>query len=139
MWFAVKFTDTPNYIFQAKNCSYNNSTVKWKSWKHQKWFMFFKFSGSWKTKCTFYSSNIVCQQFWSSEKNCLELKLWMSSFLYIRSSRPKVSCKKVLLKILQNSWNNIRDAAINLIKFQAKDFIEKRLSVCDFPRILQMF
>ena len=46
MWFAIKFTDNHNYIFQAKNCSYNNSTINWKSGKHQRWFMFFKFSGS---------------------------------------------------------------------------------------------
>ena len=25
-----KSPQIPNYIFQAKNCSYNNSTVKWK-------------------------------------------------------------------------------------------------------------
>ena len=24
MWFAIKFTDNHNYIFHAKNCSYNN-------------------------------------------------------------------------------------------------------------------
>ena len=29
MWFTIKFTDTHNYIFQAKNGSYNNSTVNW--------------------------------------------------------------------------------------------------------------
>ena len=47
----------------------------------------------------------------------------MSSFINTRSSRPEVSCKKVVLKIkiLQNSLKNIRDAVFNLMKFQAKD------------------
>ena len=67
-----------NYIFQVGNCCYNNSTIKWKSWNLH-----------------FYSSNIACRQYWLSEQICLELKVWMLSFLNIRSSRLEVSCKKV--------------------------------------------
>ena len=70
------------------------------------------------------SSNIACQQYWSSEQIGLELKVWMSTFLNIRTSRPEVSCKKGVLKmiILQNSLKNNLYAVFNLIKFQAKVF-----------------
>ena len=56
------------------------------------------------------------------EKICLILKVWMSGFLNIRSSRPQESCKKCVLKIniLQDSLKNIHDEFSNLIKFQAK-------------------
>ena len=60
-----------------------------------------------KQNLRFYS----CQQYWSSENICLELKVWMSSFLDIRSSGPKV-----FLKILKNSLKNIHDAFFNLLK-----------------------
>ena len=68
----------------------------------------------------FYSSNIACQQYGLSEKICLELKVRMSSFLDIRSSHPKVSCKKGALKNFAELIKIIRDAVINLIKFHAK-------------------
>ena len=45
----------------------------------------------------------VCRQYWSNEQICLELKVWMSSFLNNRSSHLEVSNKKVFLKLLQNS------------------------------------
>ena len=54
-------------------------------------------------KLRFYSSNIARRQYWSSEQICLELKVWMSSFLNIRSSRLEVSYKKAFLKFLENS------------------------------------
>ena len=85
-------------FFRKKNCSYNNSTVKWKSWKHQDGLCFSGFMDPNKQNLLFYSSNVACQQYWSSEKICLELKVLMSKFLDIRSSRPKVSCKKGVLK-----------------------------------------
>ena len=66
--------------------------------KTSRWFMFIKFYGSLKTKSSFLLSNVACQQYWSSEKNCLELKVLMSEFLDIRSSRPKVFCEKGFLK-----------------------------------------
>ena len=46
------------------------------------------------------------------EKICIVLKVWMSSFLNIRSSHSEESCKKCLLKIniLQDSLKNIHDA-----------------------------
>ena len=94
------------------------ATIKLKPWKHQGWFIFLKFYGlvllikSW--------SNIVCQKYWSSQKICFELKVWIFSFLNIRSSRLEESCKKCILKInsFQNSLKNIHDAVFNLIKFQ---------------------
>ena len=73
-----------------------------------------------KQNLRFYSSNVACHQYWSSEKICLELKVLMSKFLEIRSNRPKVSCKKGVLKNSQNSLKNIRDAVLNLMKFHAK-------------------
>ena len=94
--------------------------------------MFFKFIMDHKAqdlslKC-FYLSNIACQQYWSSEQICLELKVWMSHFLNIGSSRPKVSHKKVFLKTLQNLLKNICIAAFTLLKFHGKgQWIEKRL------------
>ena len=57
----------------------------------------------------FLLTNRALQQNWSSEQISLELEVWMSSFLNIRSSRPEVSCKK-----------DIRDVVFDLIKFQAK-------------------
>ena len=70
----------------------------------------------------FCSSNIACQQYWSSEQICSELKVWMSNFLNIKSSRPSISCKKGVLKIknLQNSLKIIRYAVFKSIEFQAK-------------------
>ena len=70
------------------------------------------------------SSSIAFQHYWSSEQVGLELKVWMSTFLNIRTSRPEVSCKKGVLKmiILQNSLKNNLYAVFNLIKFQAKVF-----------------
>ena len=71
-----------------------------------------------KQNLLFYSSYEACQQDWSSEKMCLELKLLMSKFLDIRSSHPKVSSEKGVLKnfaklLEKYSW-------CNLIKFHAK-------------------
>ena len=60
--------------------------------KTSRWFRFFK-SYPKKQTLRFYSSNVACQQYWSSEKNCLELKVFMSKVLAIRNSRSKVSCK----------------------------------------------
>ena len=85
----------------------------------------------------FYSQNIACRKYWSSEQICLELNVWMSGFLNIRSSRLEESCKNVFLKFLQNSLKNIkniRDAVLNL-KFQAKWSITflKRDKTC-FPK-----
>ena len=70
-----------------------------------------------KQNLRFYSSNILCKQYWSSEQICLELNVWMSRFLYIRGSRLEVSCKEGVLKIkiLQNSLKNIHDAVSNKI------------------------
>ena len=51
-----------------------------------------------KQNLCFYSLNIASQKYWSCEKICLELKVWMSNFLDIRSSYPKVSCKKDVIK-----------------------------------------
>ena len=51
-----------------------------------------------KQNLHFHSSNVGCQQYWSSGKICLELKVLMSKFLDIINSRPKVSCKKGVLK-----------------------------------------
>ena len=48
-------------------------------------------------KSMFLLTRLACRQYWSSEQTCLERKVWMSSFLSITSSRPEVSCKKVLL------------------------------------------
>ena len=62
---------------------------------------------------SFYSWNIACQQYWLSEQICLELKIWMWSFL------NKFSKYFLKIKILQNSPKNIHDAIFNLIKFQA--------------------
>ena len=67
---------------------------------------------SWNQR--FYSLNIPSRKYWSSEQICLELNVWMSGFLYIRNSRPEVSCKKVFLKFLQNSLKNLCDAVFNL-------------------------
>ena len=53
-----------------------------------------------KQNLRFYSSNIACQQYWSSEKVWLELKVRMPKFLDIRSSSSKVSCNKGVLKNL---------------------------------------
>ena len=97
MWFAIKFTDTHNYIFQAKNCSYNNSIVKWNPENIKSGLCFPSFLDYKKRNLHFYSSNIMCQQYWSSEKMCLESKVWMSRFL-IRSSRLMASCKKGVVK-----------------------------------------
>ena len=80
----------------------------------------------------------------SNEQICLKLKVWMSSFLNIRSSRLEVSCKKVFLKFLQNSLKNIkniRDAVFNL-KFQAKrstTLLKRDSGICVFLRISQKF
>ena len=105
-----------NQNFQAKNSYYNNATVKWKFWNLR-----------------FYLSNIVYLLYWSIEQICWEIKVWMSSFLNIRSSHLEfTNCKKMFLKFLENSSKNIkniRDAAFTL-KFQAK---------CAFLRISQMF
>ena len=54
-------------MFQDKNCSYDNSAVKWKSWKHQDGLDFPNFMNSKKQNLLFYSSNVACQQYWSSE------------------------------------------------------------------------
>ena len=51
-----------------------------------------------KTKSDFYLSNTACRHYWSSEQICLELKVWVSSFLNIRSSRLEVASTKVVLK-----------------------------------------
>ena len=45
----------------------------------------------------FYSWNIACQQYWLREQICLELKVWISSFLNIRSSCTKYSSPEVFL------------------------------------------
>ena len=114
-------------LFQAKNCSYNNTIMIWKSWNLR-----------------FYSPNIVCRQYWSSEQICSGLKVWMSRFLNIRSSHLEVSCKKLLLIFLQNSLKNIkniRDAVFDL-KFLAKRFttlLKRGSGVCAFRRIWQKF
>ena len=57
---------------------------------------------------------------------CLQLKVWMSSFLNIKSSRPEVSCKKYVLKIniLQNSLKNT--------------LLKRDPGIHAFPRISQM-
>ena len=86
-------------MFQDKNCSYDDSAVKWKSWKHQDGLDFPNFMNSKKQNLLFYSSNVACQQYWSSEKICLELKVLKSKLLDIKSSRPKVSCEKGVFKI----------------------------------------
>ena len=52
-----------------------------------------------KENLRFYSFNIACRQYRSSDQICLELRVWMSSFLNIRSSRTEVSCEKGALKI----------------------------------------
>ena len=72
-----------------------------------------------KQNLRFYSSNIACQQYWSSENVCLELKVLMSSFSTSEAVARKFFVKKVFLKILQNPLKNIRDTAFNLIKFHA--------------------
>ena len=74
-----------------------------------------------KKNLHFYSSNIACQQYWSSEQISLEIKVWVSSFPSIRSSSPELFPKKGVLKIiLQNSVEIIRDAVFSLIKFHSK-------------------
>ena len=115
-------------VFQAKNCSYNNSTGKCKS-----------------TSSVVYAFQVLCiiknkinvSSHQIQPANNVNRQVWMSSFLNIRSSRPEVSCKKGVLKvkILQNSFKNIRDAVFHLIKFQAikfYNFIEKRLRHMSF-------
>ena len=88
-----------------------------KSWKHKYSLCFSSFMHHEKLNLRFYSSNIVCKQYWSSEHICLELNVWMLRLLYIRSSRVEVSCKEGVLKIkiLQNSLENIHDAVSNKI------------------------
>ena len=116
-----------NQIFQSKNCSYYNSTVKYKSWNLR-----------------FCSSNIARRQYWSSEQICLELKVWMWSVLNIRTSRLEVSCKKSVLKVfakLIEYIKNIRDAVFNL-KFQAKRsaaLLKRNSGIYAFLRILKKF
>ena len=73
-----------------------------------------------KQNLRFYSSNIACQQYWSSENVCLELKVLMSSFSTSEAVGRKFFVEKVFLKILQNPLKNIRDTVFNLIKFHAK-------------------
>ena len=41
-----KSSQISKLIFQAKSSSYNNSSVNWKSWKHQECFMFYRFYAS---------------------------------------------------------------------------------------------
>ena len=72
--------------------------------------------GSWKTWIlkNLHPEKLAPRKTWTL---CLELKVWVSSFLNIRGSRLEM-----FLKFLQNSLNNIkniRDAAFHL-KFQAK-------------------
>ena len=88
----IKLSNTLNYLFQVKNCFYNNSTVKWGSMFQD--LCFSNFTDHKKQNLRFYSSNIAFQQYWSSEKNLFRTKIWTSKFLNIRSSRPKVPCKK---------------------------------------------
>ena len=70
---------------------------------------------------------------------CLELKVWVSSFLNIRGSRLEV-----FLKFLQYSLKNIkniREAVFNL-KFQAKrstTSLKRDSGICAFLRISQKF
>ena len=45
----------------------------------------------------------------SNEQICLKLKVWISSFLNIRSSRLEVSWKKLFWKFLQHSLKNIKN------------------------------
>ena len=91
-------------ITQLQNGSPENikSTLCFSSFIHHK-----------KQNLRFYSWNIAYQQYWSSERMCLEVKVWMSSFLNNRSSHPGVSCIKGVLKvnILQNPLKNKLDAA----------------------------
>ena len=100
-------------FFRLKIVLLNNSTVKWKSWNLH-----------------FYSSNIACRQYWSSEQICLELNLWISGLLNIGSSHLEASCKKVfLLQNLLKNIKNIRDAVFDL-KLQTKrstTFLKKGL------------
>ena len=61
--------------------------------------MFFKFIIDDKNQnLCFYLSNVESQQYWSGEQICLELKVWMSNFLNVASSRPEISCKRGVLK-----------------------------------------
>ena len=85
-------------FFRLKIVLIINSAVKWKSWKHQDGLCFSNFMDPKNQNLRFYSSNVACQQYWSSEKICLELKVLMSNILDIRSSRPEVSCEKGVLK-----------------------------------------
>ena len=70
---------------------------------------------------------------------CLELKVWVSSFLNIWGSRLEV-----FLKFLQYSLKNIkniREAVFNL-KFQAKrstTLLKRDSGICAFLRISQKF
>ena len=48
-------------------------TVKCKSWKHQDGLSFSNFMDLKEQNLRFCSSNVAWQQYWSSEKNCLEL------------------------------------------------------------------
>ena len=72
-----------------------------------------------KQNLLFYSSNVARQQYRSSEKICLELKVLISKFLD-EAVAQRCPVKKVFLKILQNPLKNIHDAVFNLIKFNAK-------------------
>ena len=59
--------------------------------KTSRWFRFFK-SYPKKQTLRFYSSNVVCQHYWSSEKNLF----WIKSFYVKVSSYQKQSLKGVL-------------------------------------------
>ena len=52
-----------------------------------------------KTESAFLLTKYSVREYWSSEQICLELKVWMPSFLNIKSSLPEVSYKKNVLKI----------------------------------------
>ena len=60
------------------------------------------------------SMNLI---FEALEQTCLQLKVWIWSFLNIKNSGLEVSSKKgvIEIKILQNSLKNIRDAVFKLI------------------------
>ena len=73
-----------------------------------------------KTESTFLLIKLAFRQYWSSEQICLELEVWMSSFLNITSSRWKCPVKETLLKILQYSLKNIHAVVCTLTKFQNK-------------------
>ena len=113
-----KSTQIPNYIFQAKSCPYNNSTVSLETGR-----VVYVFQILWIIKNQIYVSTHQIQRVptilieW---KNYLELKVWMSKFLDIRSSHPKVSCKKDILKNFVKLLEKYLWCSLELIKLHVK-------------------